>query len=101
MGPVTGSTLGTGGRTGRPDGWDIWDWVNQYWADLTKNALVYEKHSFGQFWPFLDLLDLKNASGSRFYTGKWYPEVWKPKIKIFRDSFPCQRCPPLTFLASK
>ena len=40
---------------------------------------------FGAFWPFLDLLDLKNGTGSKFYTGKWYSEVWKRKIKLFHD----------------
>ena len=40
-----------GGRVG-PAGRDIWDWVNQYGADLTKNALVHEKRSF---WPFLTI----------------------------------------------
>ena len=39
----------------------------------------------GLFWSFLDLLDLKNGSGSKFYAGKWYREVWKPKINLFRD----------------
>ena len=31
------------------------------------------------------LLDLKNGSGSKLYTGKWYSEVWKRKIKLFHD----------------
>ena len=52
MGRVTGSTDGTGGRTGgdgrtgrvgRPGGWN---WVNRYWADLTKNALFTNNYVF-------------------------------------------------------
>ena len=43
------------------------------------------KKYFDIFWPFLDLLDLKNESGSKFYTGKWYSEVWKRKIKLFHE----------------
>ena len=44
---------------------------------LLKNAVL------GLFWSFLDLLHLKNGSGSKFYAGKWYREVWKPKITVF------------------
>ena len=50
MGRVLGQPSGlAGGRVG-PGGRDIWDWVNQYWADLTKNVLFIEKRSF---WPIL------------------------------------------------
>ena len=35
---LAGGRVGTGGRV-------VWDWVNQYWADLTKNALFLEKRS--------------------------------------------------------
>ena len=33
---------------------------------------------FSIFLPFLDLLDLKNGSGSKFYAGYTGYEVWKP-----------------------
>ena len=46
---------------------------------LWKNAVV------SVFWSFLDLLDLKNGSGSKFDAGKRYREIWKPKINLFRD----------------
>ena len=71
------------------------------WADLTRNAFFTNNLVVGScldhFGLFLDLLDLKNGSGSRFYSGKWYP-IWKPKIKLFHDSFPRQRYTP-TLLA--
>ena len=54
-------------------------------ADLHENQRFIEKIGLRLFWSFLDLLDLKNGSGSKFYAGKWYREVWKPKINLFRD----------------
>ena len=53
-------------------------------ADLNENLLFIKNMILGLFWSFLDLLDLKNGSGSKFYGGKRYREVWKPKIKPFR-----------------
>ena len=49
MGRVLGQPLGlAGGRAGRvgPGARDIWDWVNQYWADLTKNVLFMKNAVF-------------------------------------------------------
>ena len=46
---------------------------------LLKNVVL------GLLYSFLDLLDLKNGSCSKFYVGKWYREAWKPNIKVFRD----------------
>ena len=53
-------------------------------ADLHENRLFMKSAVLGLFCSFLDLLDLKNGSGSKFYAGKWYREVWKPKINAFR-----------------
>ena len=33
---------------------------------LTKNDFLLKNVDLGHFWPFLDLLDLKNGSGSKF-----------------------------------
>ena len=52
------------------------------WATPAKNVFFGEK-KIDLFGLFLDLLDLKNGSGSKFYTRKWYSEVWKRKIKLF------------------
>ena len=38
-------------------------------ADLHENGLFIEKAVFALFWSFLDLLDLRNGSGSKFYIG--------------------------------
>ena len=54
-------------------------------ADLHENRLFMKNLILDPFWSFLDLLDVKNGSGSKFYAGKWYQEVWKPKINLFRD----------------
>ena len=35
-------------------------------ADLEKNRLFTKHAILGLFWSFLDLLDLKNGSGSKF-----------------------------------
>ena len=51
----------------------------------TKIMFSLKNNVLGVFWLFLDLLDFKNGSGSKFYAGKWYREVWKPKINLFRD----------------
>ena len=67
MGRVTGST-DTGPTSRKMD-------------FFTKNTVL------GQFSPFLDLLDLKNGSGSKFRV-EWYDrEVWRSKIKPFRNKF--------------
>ena len=52
-------------------------------ADLRENRLFMKNTALALIWSFLDLLDLKNGSGSKFYAGKWYREVWKPKIELF------------------
>ena len=49
-----------------------------------ENRLLLKNTFLDQFWPFLDLLDLKNGSGSKFRVEWCYREVWKPKIKAFR-----------------
>ena len=54
-------------------------------ADLHENQLFLKNMFVDLFWSFLDLLDLKNGSGSKFYAGKWYREVWKPKFKQFYE----------------
>ena len=46
-------------------------------ADLHENQLFTKNMCFGLFWQFLNLLDLKNGSGSKFYAWKWYWDVWK------------------------
>ena len=51
-------------------------------ADLHENLLFIEKHILELFWSFVDLLDVKNGSRSKFCTRKWYRDVWKPKIKL-------------------
>ena len=43
-------------------------------ADLQENLLFMKNAILDLFWSFLDLLDLKNGSGSKFYAGKWYLE---------------------------
>ena len=53
-------------------------------ADLHENRFVIEKHVLNLFWSFLNLLDLENGSGSKFYARKWYWPIWKPKVKAFR-----------------
>ena len=35
------------------------------------------------FWTFLDLLDVPNRSGSKFYAGKCYQELWRAKTIHF------------------
>ena len=50
-----------------------------------KVCFCSKNFDFVLFRLFLDLLDLKNGTGSKFYTGKWYSEVWKRKIKLFHD----------------
>ena len=51
----------------------------------TKMHFLLKNADLGQFWSFLDLLDLKNGSGSKFRLKWWYREVWKSKFKPFRD----------------
>ena len=49
MGRVLGQPLGlAGGRVG-PGGWVIWDWVNRYWVDPTKNVFFEENVHFRTF----------------------------------------------------
>ena len=36
------------------------------------------------FRSFLSLSDLEKGSASIVYAGKWYREVQKPKLKVFR-----------------
>ena len=69
---IAGQAVGSGSRFG---------------SGLTsrKLDLLLKGAVLGQFWPFLDLLDLKNGSSSKFYAGKSYREVWKLKINLFRD----------------
>ena len=53
-------------------------------ADLHENRLF--KSAFLLLCcSFLDLVDLKNGFGSKFYTRKWYREVWRTKINPFHD----------------
>ena len=49
-----------------------------------KSTFFMKNAVLGPFWSFLDLLDLKNGSGSKFYAGKWYRDVWRTKINPFR-----------------
>ena len=49
-----------------------------------ENRLLLKNAVLGLFWSFWDLLDLKNGSGSKFYARKWYWDLRKPKIKLFR-----------------
>jgi hypothetical protein len=51
----------------------------------TKIDFLLKNVVLGLFWSFLELLDLKIGSRSKFYTGKWYREVWRTKISPFRD----------------
>ena len=83
----TGSTDGTGGRTGRDGrpgymelGQPILGRPHEKCTFLLKKAVLV---NFDQFWPFLDLLDLKNGSGSKFCIGWYRGEVWKRKMKRF------------------
>ena len=39
--------------------------------DLTKIDFLLKNVDFDHFWPFLDLLDLKNGSGSKFRSFWW------------------------------
>ena len=52
---LLGQPLGqASGRVG-PGGRDTWNWVNQYGADLTKNALSHEQTQLANvehFWTF-------------------------------------------------
>ena len=50
-----------------------------------KSTFYAKKIILDLFWSFLDLLDLKNGSGSKFYAGKWYREVWRSKFKLFYE----------------
>ena len=52
---------------------------------LVKNIVL------DHFWPFLDLLDLKNGSGSKFRSFWWYPEVCTTKINPFHEKSMIQR----------
>ena len=52
-----------------------------------KSTFFMKNGTLVLFWSFLDLLDLKNGSGSKFYTGKWYRDLWKPKFNSFRGNF--------------
>ena len=53
-------------------------------GDLHENQLFMKNVVLSLFWSFLDLLDLKNGSSSKFYAEKWCQEVWKSKLKPFR-----------------
>ena len=50
-----------------------------------KSFFFMKNAGLGLFWSFLDLLDLKNGSGSKFRVEWWYQEVWKSKLKLFHD----------------
>ena len=52
----------------------------------TKINFLLKNIVLAHFWSFLDLLGLKNGSGSKFYAGNCYREVWKPRIKLFRKN---------------
>ena len=52
--------------------------------DLTKIDFLLKNVVLGHFWPFLDLLDVRNGSGSKFRVYGWYPEVCTTKISPFR-----------------
>jgi hypothetical protein len=53
-------------------------------ADLHENQLLIEKHSVTPFLVISRPSRPQHGSGSKFYAGKWYREVWKPKSKPFR-----------------
>ena len=59
--------------------------VGRIGDDLTKIDFLLKNVVLGQFWPFLDLLDLKNGSGSKFYVIHTRREVWRSKLRPFRD----------------
>ena len=55
--------------------------------DLTKIDFLLKNLVLGHFLPFLDLLDVRNGSGSKFRVYGWYPEVCTKKVSPFRDKF--------------
>ena len=72
------------GQAGDP-AWVSWPGLGWDGRPPQKMYFLGKNVVLGPFWPFLDLLDLKNGTGSKFYTGKWYSEVWKRKIKLFHE----------------
>ena len=52
-------------------------------ADLHENRLFIEKLCFMPILVISGPSRPQNGSGSKFYAGKWYRELWKPKIKLF------------------
>ena len=59
-------------------------WAVRIGNDLTKIDFLLKNAVLGHFWPFLDLLDVRNGSGSKFRVYGWYPEVCTTKISPFR-----------------
>ena len=60
-------------------------------ADLHETRLVHENNVLDYFWPFLDLLDLKNGSGSKFRVYGWNREVCTTKLSPFHKKSVIQR----------
>ena len=56
-------------------------------GDLHESQPFIEKLRLRQFLTTSgpSILSLKNGSGSKFYTGKWYREVCSSKLKLFHD----------------
>ena len=52
--------------------------------DLTKIYFLLKNAVLEHFWPFLDLLDVRNGSGSKFRVYGWYRDLCTTKISPFR-----------------
>ena len=52
--------------------------------DLPKIYFLLKLFVLDHFWSFLDLLDVRNGSGSKFQVYGWYREVCTTKISSFR-----------------
>ena len=48
---------------------------------LTSTKFVFSLENYFFSKSFLNLLNFKNGSGSKFYTREWYRGVWRPKIQ--------------------
>ena len=53
--------------------------------DLAKMHFLLKNVVLDQFRPFLDLLDVRNGSGSKFRVYGWYREVYTMKISSFHE----------------